>query len=152
MTLVRYFENNNEEYGKITKTVEEKVSAFLSSRKRQLELAALSVIESIRKNPEKYTSLVQQNPFSTMDYTSLDFNPYFMYGQQPPQQQVQSKAYFTEDYVAMISEDADKLLEKLVKDLGDEILGDFIANPSRPSLPLLRSSNDASNSTRVPRP
>lgn len=88
--------------------------ALLFSKKRLLEFAALSVIESIRKDPEKYFSLGRQNSSATIEYTSLDFNPYYMYGQQ---QHIQSKVYFTEDYVAMLPEDADKLLEKLVKEL-----------------------------------
>ncbi len=138
-TLLTHFENDNEEYGKATKIVEEKVYTFLSSRKRLLEFAALSVIESIRKNPEKYTSLIQQNPFSTMDYTSPDFNPYYMYGQQQP---IRSKIYFTEDYVAMILEDADKLLENLVKVLGDEVISGYTVSTSpSPSLPAFSTSD-----------
>ncbi|MFZ0895616.1 MAG: hypothetical protein WAZ77_14060 [Candidatus Nitrosopolaris sp.] len=108
-TLVKHLENDNEGYNKLRKFIKEKVYAFLSNRKNLLEFAALSLIESIRKNPEKYTSLVQQNPYSTMDYTSPDFNPFYMYGQQ---QHIQSKPYFTDDYVVMLSEDADKLFEK----------------------------------------
>lgn len=41
-----------------------------------------------------------------------------------PQQPIQSKVYFIEDYVAMLLEDADKLLEKLVE-LGDEVINDY---------------------------
>jgi hypothetical protein len=59
-----------------------------------------------------------------------------------PQQHIQSKAYFTEDYVAMLSEDADKLFEKLVKKLEDEIRSDYPAKGSSPSLPLLPSSDE----------
>jgi hypothetical protein len=74
-----------------------------------------------------------------MDYTSPDFNPYYMYEQQ---QYIQPKVYFTEDYVAMLSEDADKLLEKLVKDLGDEILIEFTVNTSPISSLPMGSSSD----------
>ena len=35
-----------------------------------------------------------------------------------PQQPIQSKVYLTEEYVDMLAEDADKLLEKLVKEFG----------------------------------
>lgn len=140
--LVRHFENNNEEYRKIRKTVEEKVSAFLSSRKRLLEFAALSVIESIRKNPEKYSTLVHQNTSSTMNYTRPDFNAYYMYGQQ---QNIRSKIYFTKDYVAILSKDADKFLEKLVKELGDEVTSGYTVSTSpSPSLPALLPSGEDS--------
>jgi hypothetical protein len=144
-----YFRNNDAEYLKIRKTVEEKVLSTLSDRKKILKFAASSLIESIRENPQKYNSLIHQNTLPAIDYTSPDFNPYSVYW---PQQHIQSKVCFTEDYVDMLSEDADKLLEKLVKELAGEILSDYIVNPSRPSLPSLRGSNDACNSTRVARP
>ncbi|MFZ0894771.1 MAG: hypothetical protein WAZ77_09735 [Candidatus Nitrosopolaris sp.] len=118
------------------------LSAFLSSRKRLLEFAALSVIESIRQNPEKYSTLVYQNTSSTMNYTSPDFNPYYMYGQQ---QNIRSKIYFTKDYVAILSKDADKLLEKLVKELGDEVISGYTVSTSpSPSLPALLPSGEDS--------
>jgi len=136
--LIRQFENNNKQYLKIRTTVEEKVRDILSNRKKLLESAALSIVESIRKNPEKYSSLMPSET-SIIDYTST-YYPY-IYGQQPPQKQW---VYFTEDYVAMLSEDADKLFEKLVKELGDEILNDYPLSTSAPSLPLLSSLDEES--------
>ena len=53
---VKYFENNNEEYIKIRKTIEEKVHSILSDRKMLLKLALLSLTESMRKDPDKYSS------------------------------------------------------------------------------------------------
>ena len=50
--------NNNEEYLKIRKIFEEKVLSTLSDRKAQLKLAQLSISESIRNDPEKYSSLI----------------------------------------------------------------------------------------------
>src|ERR1051325_10307439 len=46
---VRQFQNNNEEYAKIKKTVEEKVHNILSGRRMVLKLAVLSLIESMRR-------------------------------------------------------------------------------------------------------
>jgi len=122
--LVRKFENNDSEYIKIRKVVEERAYAFLSSKRKLLELAALSVIESIRENPEKYRFLIRDNT-SSADCTTPDFNPFYMYDPEWPQQQTQSKAYFTEDYVAMLAEDTNKLMVKLAKRLEDEILSDY---------------------------
>ena len=53
---------------------------------------------------EKYRSLIGYD--SSTDYTIPDFNPfYYMCGQQlQPQQPIQSKVYFIEDYVAMLSD------------------------------------------------
>jgi len=59
-----------------------------------------------------------------------------------PQQPIQSKVYFIEDYLAMLSEDADKLLEKLVRQLGDEILTGYTANTSRHSLTSFLPSDE----------
>jgi hypothetical protein len=58
---VRYFENNNEEYVKIRKTVEEKVHSILVDRKELLGRAVLCVIESIRMDPDKYDPLIYYN-------------------------------------------------------------------------------------------
>lgn len=139
--LVRQFENNNREYVKITRTIEEKVRATLTNRKKLLELAALSIVESIRKHPEKYSSLI---PYETLtDFTSPDFNPYYsMFGLRWPQQQIRSNAYLAEDFVAMLSEDADKIMEKLVKEMKDEILSEYPGSTSlKPSIPALPASD-----------
>ena len=74
-----------------------------------------------------------------MDYTSSDFNPYNVYWQQ---QHIQSKVYFTEDYVAMLSEDADKLFDKLAKDLVDETLSDYTVSKASATLPMLPSMDE----------
>jgi hypothetical protein len=58
---VRYFENNNEEYVKIRNTVEQKVQSILSDRRMVLKLALLSLIESMRKDPDKYSHLIYNN-------------------------------------------------------------------------------------------
>ncbi len=56
--LARNFENNNEEYLKMKKFVEEKIRSILSAGKPLLEHAVLSVIESIKRDPEKYSPLI----------------------------------------------------------------------------------------------
>jgi hypothetical protein len=56
--VVRQFENSNEVYIKIRKTVEEKVVSILSDAKPLLRIALLSITESIRKDPSKYNSLI----------------------------------------------------------------------------------------------
>jgi hypothetical protein len=55
--LVKQFKNNNEEYVKIRKTVEEKLHSVLVDRKELLGRAVLCVIESMRKDPDKYDPL-----------------------------------------------------------------------------------------------
>jgi hypothetical protein len=59
--VVRQFENSNEGYIKIRKTVEEKVVSILSDAKPLLRIALLSLVESIREGPDRYSSLIYHN-------------------------------------------------------------------------------------------
>ncbi|MFL6383095.1 MAG: hypothetical protein ACJ72S_17655 [Nitrososphaeraceae archaeon] len=63
-TLVSRFKSNNEEYLKIKKTVED-VSKFLTNGKVHLQFALASVIEAIRRNPDKYNNLIASNALSS---------------------------------------------------------------------------------------
>ena len=60
-SLVSRFNNNNEEYLKIRKTVEEQVSRFLTDSKVLLPFALASLIEAIRRNSDKYNTLLVSN-------------------------------------------------------------------------------------------
>jgi len=142
--LVRQFEKNNGEYLRITKTVEEKVRATLTNRKKLLDVVASFMIESIQENPKHYSSLIPHDLSSTTDFAGPDFNPFYTDGLQWSQQPKQSKAYFTEDYVTMLAEDTNNLMEKLAKKLEDEILNDYPVNISQPSLPLFTHSDGLS--------
>jgi hypothetical protein len=55
--FVNNFRINDEEYMKVIKTIEE-VLRILSDKKLLLKLAVLSIVESIRNNPDKYISLI----------------------------------------------------------------------------------------------
>jgi DNA-binding CsgD family transcriptional regulator/uncharacterized protein (UPF0335 family) len=137
--LVGGFQNNNAEYVKIIKTVEEKASANLTNGKKLIQLAVLSVTESLRENPAKYNSLIQQDMSSTTGYFNSDFNPFNMYGQDAQD----SKVYFIEDNVAMLTEDAAKIFENLAKKLGDEVISGYTVSTSpKPSLQLLSSADE----------
>ena len=63
--LVDNFQNDNEEYIKIRNTVEEKVHSVLSDKKMLLKLALLSLTESMRKDPDKYSALIYHNNISS---------------------------------------------------------------------------------------
>jgi hypothetical protein len=58
---VSRFKSNEEEYLKIKKTVEEEVSKFLADGKVLLQFALASIIEAIRRNPDKYNDLLVGN-------------------------------------------------------------------------------------------
>ena len=75
--LVNHFKNNNEEYVKFTKTVEEKVFGVLSNAKVLIRNALLSITESMRNNPERYRSIFY-NISSITDYSGNGQD--YMYG------------------------------------------------------------------------
>lgn len=54
-TFVNQFKNKNEEYIKITQSVEERLTSILRDSKMLLKLALMSLTESIRNNEEIYT-------------------------------------------------------------------------------------------------
>jgi chromosome segregation ATPase len=60
--LVNDFQNNNEEYVKIIKAVEEKVLGVLSNGKVLLRCALLSLTESARNDPERYRLIFYNMP------------------------------------------------------------------------------------------
>jgi hypothetical protein len=57
--IVKHFENNNEEYIKIAKTVKDTVHYCLPNVRTLLDIALMSLIESLGEDPSKYNSLVQ---------------------------------------------------------------------------------------------
>src|ERR1041385_8896693 len=123
---VRAFQNNNEEYIKIRNTVEEKVNSILSDKKMVLKLALLSFTESMRKDPDKYSHLIHNNnTSSTPRIQATDYDS-ASYGQQ--------QQYLSQAYADMLLEQAEKLYNKLAKELGDEIISDYASNVSS-SLP-----------------
>jgi hypothetical protein len=135
---VRQFQNNNEEYTKIKKTVEEKVHSILLDRRMVLKLALLSLIESMGKDQDKFSSLIYHNRSSTTQ--SENFSQYYFagsYGQQP----YPSQDYPIEAYTAMLLEAAEKLYDKLAKELGDGSISDYAFRRSS-SLPVLSPSDE----------
>jgi transposase len=123
--LVRRFENNNEEYLKINQTVKDKVSSILSDGKGLLRLALYSLMESIRNEPVKYSSLICYNGISG-------------YGLQQ-QQYTSSQNYYVEHYTTMLIEEAERLYDKLVKEITNGITYDpaFSSSTSSSSPPVL---------------
>jgi hypothetical protein len=140
--LVDDFQDNNEEYLKVIKTVEEKVCGVLSNAKVLLRNALLSITESIRNNPERYSSIFYNMSPSITDYSgSQDYTASCMYG--PDQQQKSSPDYGIQANAAIIIGEAEKLFYKLVKDCINKIITDctFSKSSLPSSLPLLPPSN-----------
>ena len=136
--IVKHFENNNEVYYiKIRKTVEEEVHSVLSDKKMLLKLALLSLTESMRKDTEKFNTFIFcDNKSSSSTTQTRGYSQYYdtvPYGQQQRQQ------YSSQDCIDVLLEEAEKLYNKLAKELVDESISDYGCSISSP-LPLLAPS------------
>jgi hypothetical protein len=143
--IAKHFENSNEGYYiKIRKTVEEKVISILSNSKILLKLALLSLTKSMRKDPDRYISLIyHNNTYSDTEYNSQNYET-ASYGQH--------KQYPSQDYISMLIEESEKLYTSLIKEWVDKITTDytFSITSSSSLLPLL-SSSDEKERQRHPR-
>jgi wyosine [tRNA(Phe)-imidazoG37] synthetase (radical SAM superfamily) len=146
--FVRNFENNDPGYIKIRKMSEEKVRNVLYNSKDILRIAVLSVTESIRNNPDKYSALIRSKIPSTLDCNNYQYPTYygFYMGRQP--QQKLSK----EEYVDILVEEADKLYYKLVKELVGQTITDYRPPNQTSSIPQSNydlSSNRSGDRTDI---
>ena len=73
--LVNDFQNNNEEYVKITQTVEDKVVCILPNVKVLLRYTLLSITESARNDPERYRLIFYNMSPSITNYSSSNSQP-----------------------------------------------------------------------------
>jgi hypothetical protein len=135
--MVRRFKRHNEEYLKIKKTVEQEVTQFLLGGKELLSLAFYSLMESMRKDPNKYSALIHYNnnmvPAVT-DYPVSNSVDYFGYGLQK-QQQYPSYDSFFEAYKTMLLDDAEGAYNGLVKGMVNRIMASYTSDKSSSLLP-----------------
>jgi hypothetical protein len=100
--LVTQFKSNNEEYLKIKQTAEEKVKSVLIKGKIVLNFATLSVIESLRTNPELYNFISYSTSVET---TATTYGSNCVSSMLSGRQQNQQS--FNDSYTALILEEAD---------------------------------------------
>ena len=94
----------------------------------------MSLTESMRKDPDKYSCLLyHNNTSSNADYTTSIMLLLPMDNSQQNQSQ---------DYIDVLIEEAEKLYNKLIKELVDESISGYGCSISSPSLPLLPPSDD----------
>jgi hypothetical protein len=110
--LVKLFKENDEEYLKIKDTVKEEVMRILLGGKQLLRLACCSIVESMRKDPEKYSSLIYYGSNKNNSSTT------FYGGQYGSKYQCQFNTYnsFFEAFESMLIETSHKLYKKLLKE------------------------------------
>lgn len=143
--MVTQFENDNESYNNIRKASEEKVADTLAGRKELLVRAVLCVIESIRKDPDKYGPLIYHNDEnevsipSTISPIAAYYNrsSYTYSEAQQRQQNYFTKDPFKQSYIDMLREESEKLFTSLEKMLVDEVIDQYTSRTSPSSLPFI---------------
>jgi hypothetical protein len=83
-----------------------------------LKFAALSVIESLRTNPELYNFVIHDNSNNTTISYGSNYPSLMLSGRQHQQQQ-QS---FNDTYTALILEEAEKLYDMLMTELTNRVM------------------------------
>jgi hypothetical protein len=111
--LVTRFKNNNEEYNKIKQAGEEIVKSVLNDSKLLLKFATLSVIESLRSNPELYNFVM----YDHSNNTTIPYRPNY-----PSLVSEQHQQSFNDSYTALILEEAEKLYNKLTTELTNRVI------------------------------
>jgi len=107
--IVTAFKSSNEEYlNKIKQAAYEEVKSVLTDSKLLLKFTTLSVIESLRNNPELYNFVIHDNSNNTTIIYGPNYSSLMLSGQQQQQQQS-----FNDSYTALILEEAEKLYNKL---------------------------------------
>ena len=69
--FVYNYKNNDDEYIEVINIIENKISDLLSNKKTFLKLAIISIIETMRNNPEKYSALVYHNNDNQSSVSSI---------------------------------------------------------------------------------
>jgi hypothetical protein len=137
--FVYNFRNNDDGYAKLIKTIEEEVLRILSNKKALLKLAVLSIAESIRNNPDRYSSLISNhndNSYSSLTTVGYDTGQYIG----------PDDLYISQNYhVEMLLEEAEKLLNSLAELFVREVVNENVSKQSAetiPSLPTALSLED----------
>jgi hypothetical protein len=139
--IVNEFKNNNEEYlDKIKQAAYEEVRSILNDSKLLLKVATLSIIESLRINPELCNFIMYDNSnnTTTISYGS-NYHSLMSSGQQQHQQQQSS---FNDTYTALVLEESEKLYNKLMTELTNRAIAAAAAAIRASSLPTSQAINN----------
>jgi len=128
--FVYNFRNSDEAYIKLVKTIEEEVLRILLNKKALLKLAVLSIAESIRNNPDRYSSLISNhndNSYSSLVTVASDTGRYIGPNDFIPQNH----------RVEMLIEEAEKLYNSLAELFVREVVNECVSKQSTGTLPAL---------------
>jgi hypothetical protein len=136
------YKNNEEEYVEVIKGIENKISDLLSDKKTFLKLAIFSLIESMRRDPEKYSCLVyhnNDNQSSMLSSTGSKDNNSNLLNLKSSKQVILPPPpydeYIIEGYKAIMLEETEKLYKILVDQLVCEVVNESVAIQSPEALP-----------------
>jgi hypothetical protein len=136
--LVRNFQDTNEQYMKIRSIAEEKVCSTLSDSKLLLKYAMLSLVESVKKDPDRFTSLIYNDIYSSSSSTLDYLRPYHStFDTHGLDLQYPSPDHYSEGCIDMLVHEAEKIYTKFAKESIDGSVADYVASmtSSLPSLP-----------------
>ena len=125
--VVKLFKDNDEEYLKIKKTVQDKVSSILLDGKGLMRLAFYSLMESMRKNPEKYSSLIYYGNNNSSGWYNTQYCASY-YTSKKYQHKLNSYDSFFEALKTILLEDAERLYEQLLKEQVNSIISGYASN------------------------
>ena len=157
--FVYNYKNNDEEYVKLIKSIENKAHNYLSGKKTFFKMAIISLIDSMRNNPEKYSVLIYHNndnknslsssPSSlSLSIRSKDNNSNLLDARSrqvivlpPPPYD----GYIIEYYKDRMLEEAEKLYNLLVDQIVCEVVNENVSKQptEEPSSLLTLSSEEA---------
>jgi hypothetical protein len=125
--FVKVFRNNKEEYLKIKERVRNEVNTTLFDSKGLIRLALYSLMESMRKDPEKYSSLIHyaRNNKSNSTGWYNDGQYYRSLGYDKYPHQFSSYDPFFEALKSTLLQDANKLYEQLLKERTATIISSY---------------------------
>jgi transposase len=140
--LVELF-RNKKEFQKIRNIVQEKVDGSLLDSKGLLRVALYSVIESMRKAPEKYSALINyvndSNTSTSFRYDSEYRNNHFTV-----KNRFTSNDSFFEALKSTVLDDADKLYQQLLKEETNTIISNYACYRSSSLIPKRLVNNRGS--------
>ena len=137
--MVRQYKRNNEEYLKIKKTIEQEVNRFLLEGKELLSFALYSLMESMRRDPDKYSSIIYySSASSSTSYGDAFYKRSDVYGQQ--NEPYPSSDSFFDAYKITLLNDTEKLYKALVRERINNIIANYTAKSA--SVPSTATVNN----------
>ena len=121
-------EDDNKEYNKMIGVVEEKVNITLTNKKALLQLALASLIDTMKSQPDMYSNILMT---SSMPTRALFDQNYFSPSINGQSQVFQDR--YVETYKSMVLDEAEKLHDKMVKELLTIIMRDLTSANGPPS-------------------